>query len=1351
MNKNLEQDYFLGLDIGTQSIGYAVTNEEYKVLKFNGKSMWGSRLFDEASTAKDRRTFRCNTRRLQRKKWRIELLQDLFAEEIAKVDMGFFQRLKESALFKEDKQSKNKYSIFNDNGYTDIEFYNEFKTIYHLRKALLEGDKQYDVRLVYLAIHHILKNRGHFLFPGTIENALSFDKAYENFKNCLSEELEIELICNDNNMLEEVLKNRTLTKKDKNNKIISLLNCSKSDKQLKAIIGLISGSKVKLSEVFDDENLKYIEKPSISFEEASYDDLRISLEDVLQERCIVLDVIKSIYDWAILADILKLDKNDKNIFLSFAKVKTYENHKEDLLLLKKVIKSYNKDEYIKFFKKIGKNNYCSYVGLVEKNNVKMSVKKCKQEEFYASVRSIIKKIKEANMDSSDITKIEEKIANNSFMPLQVTTSNGVIPYQVNYIELKKILENAQKYLKFLTKEDSQGISVTDKILSLLEFRIPYYVGPLNTYKGINSWMIRKEEGKITPWNFNKKVDIDESANKFIRRMTNKCTYLVGKDVLPKNSLLYSQFEVWNEINNIKVKGDYLPIDLKEDLFEKIFRNNKRVTRKMVSDFLKSEGFRFDKEELTGFDKDFKSNLKSYIDMKYIFEREISTIEDIKMVEDLILFITLYKADIQMLKRVIRKKYDLECINDKQLKKIVKLKYDGWGALSREFLTGLVGIDIKTGECFTIIKALRKTNQNLMQLLSERYTFTSEIEKLNKSEKIEIDKISYDTVVKDLYVSPKIKRSVWQVIQITEEIKKIMGKEPKKIFVEVAREHQKSNRTKSRKTQLMELYAKCKDEERDWKTELDTKSESDFRSIKLYLYYTQMGCCMYSGDPIKLSELSDTTIYDKDHIYPQSLTKDDSLDNLVLVKKGLNANKNNDVLSIEIQNKMNGFWKGLRKKGFISEEKYNRLIRKTQLTEEELAGFINRQLVETRQSTKVVASLFKDLYKSSDIVYVKAKAVADFRHETLDCVKVRSLNDLHHAKDAYLNIVVGNVYHEKFTNNPLVWLRNNRNKNNYSLNRMFNFDLIKNDKVIWKRGKEGTLKTITKQMRKNDIQCTRYATTNKGQFFNLQIVGANSNAKVPIKKGMDVNKYGGYNTVTPAYFSLVESIGKKGEKIRTIEAVHLYKAKSFESDLSKYEQYCIDVYNLNQPKVIIPKIKKDTLIVVNKFPMNLRGYTGKQLSLQCAVQLLLPEEAEKYLKKIEKYIKRNIDRKDKKTLLSLTGEDKINPEENLKLYDLLLIKQKETIYKYRPGSQVKKIEDGRNKFTQLSLEEQCIVLNEILNLLRCKPITADLSLIGGASTAGKIVINKLISKNDTVKIINQSVTGLFKQEIDLLKI
>ena len=37
-----EGTYYLGLDVGTDSVGYAVTDENYHVLDFRGRAMWGA-------------------------------------------------------------------------------------------------------------------------------------------------------------------------------------------------------------------------------------------------------------------------------------------------------------------------------------------------------------------------------------------------------------------------------------------------------------------------------------------------------------------------------------------------------------------------------------------------------------------------------------------------------------------------------------------------------------------------------------------------------------------------------------------------------------------------------------------------------------------------------------------------------------------------------------------------------------------------------------------------------------------------------------------------------------------------------------------------------------------------------------------------------------------------------------------------------------------------------------------------------------------------------------------------------------------------------------------------------------
>ena len=53
------------------------------------------------------------------------------------------------------------------------------------------------------------------------------------------------------------------------------------------------------------------------------------------------------------------------------------------------------------------------------------------------------------------------------------------------------------------------------------------------------------------------VDTEASAEAFITRMTNNCTYLKNEDradeqkVLPEDSILYSRFKVLNELNNLR--------------------------------------------------------------------------------------------------------------------------------------------------------------------------------------------------------------------------------------------------------------------------------------------------------------------------------------------------------------------------------------------------------------------------------------------------------------------------------------------------------------------------------------------------------------------------------------------------------------------------------------------------------------------------------------------------------------------------------------------------------------------------------------------------------------------------------
>ena len=199
------------------------------------------------------------------------------------------------------------------------------------------------------------------------------------------------------------------------------------------------------------------------------------------------------------------------------------------------------------------------------------------------------------------------------------------------------------------------------------------------------------------------------------------------------------------------------------------------------------------------------------------------------------------------------------------------------------------------------------------------------------------------------------------------------------------------------------------------------------------------------------------------------------------------------------------WRALHEKGLIGDKKYQRLLRTTPLTKDELADFINRQLVTTRQSTKAAARILGELLPESEIVYSKAGNANDFK-DKYHLTKVRELNDLHHAKDAYINIVVGNVYNTKFNHNAAVYFKNN-GLNSYNLNKIYDSDI----KGAWK---VCDLAKILHTACRNDCRIVRMKLGGQGKLVDVNPVRAGKNDDlVPLKPQGDAkenSRYGGYS-------------------------------------------------------------------------------------------------------------------------------------------------------------------------------------------------------------------------------------------------
>ena len=272
--KKVFGDYYLGLDMGTSSIGWAVTDMSYNILKFNGKAMWGIRLFDDAETSADTRVARSARRRIAREKWRISLLQELLSEEISKLDMGFFVRQKESRLHVEDKSANNKvkYSLFDSSYMSDKEYYEKYPTIYHLRKAMLENKADaFDVRLLYLVVANFYKHRGHFLLEGISGSNPDCKDAYDDLINFVRDNMEglEDWSGGDIFAIENILKNKKQNITNKKKELEKALDSS--DKRVKTIAAYLSGGKAKLSDLFANEDLKECDKNSFSFKTDNYE------------------------------------------------------------------------------------------------------------------------------------------------------------------------------------------------------------------------------------------------------------------------------------------------------------------------------------------------------------------------------------------------------------------------------------------------------------------------------------------------------------------------------------------------------------------------------------------------------------------------------------------------------------------------------------------------------------------------------------------------------------------------------------------------------------------------------------------------------------------------------------------------------------------------------------------------------------------------------------------------------------------------------------------------------------------------------------------------------------------------
>ncbi|MDY3307866.1 MAG: Cas9 endonuclease PAM-interacting domain-containing protein, partial [Eubacteriales bacterium] len=307
-------------------------------------------------------------------------------------------------------------------------------------------------------------------------------------------------------------------------------------------------------------------------------------------------------------------------------------------------------------------------------------------------------------------------------------------------------------------------------------------------------------------------------------------------------------------------------------------------------------------------------------------------------------------------------------------------------------------------------------------------------------------------------------------------------------------------------------------------------------------------------------------------------------------------------------------------------------------------------------------------------------------------------------------------------------------------------------VAWigrRRDNEGSIATVRKMMKKNNILFTRMAKEVSGELFDINIV-PKGKAQAMIKSSdprMTTEKYGGYNKRSRAFFIVVEHRTDKGI-VRSFEPVYLMHKAAFENNPT---DYCRSILGLTDPRVI-RKVKINSLLSLDGFRMHLSGANSETtLGLKDANQLVLEHSMVGYIKKVIKFNGRNREAAKFRKPPEKPERYKITQEKNCEVYDAFVKKLQNPPYNAKQQTPLSWLLKIREKFGQLNTIDQCKALEEILKCFECNAVCGHLKEYGGNDGFGILTLGRNLStlKNCNFILIDQSVTGFFEKRFDLL--
>lgn len=505
----------------------------------------------------------------------------------------------------------------------------------------------------------------------------------------------------------------------------------------------------------------------------------------------------------------------------------------------------------------------------------------------------------------------------------------------------------------------------------------------------------------------------------------KCTFYPDEYRAAKASYTAQEFNLLNDLNNLTVPTETKK--LSEEQKRQIIEHAKTVKTLGAPTLLKYivklvgcsaddiKGYRIDKS-----DKPEIHTFEAYCKMRTM---ELIKVDDLSRESlDALAHILTLNTEREGIEEAIRDRFTNKEFNQEQINELVLFRKNnsslfgkGWHNFSLKLMKELIPELYETSEeQMTILTRLGKQR---VKKSSNRTNYIDEKE-----------------LIEEIY-NPVVAKSVRQAIKIINLATKKYGVFDN-IVIEMARESNEDDEKKA----IQNAQKANEDEKKaallkaahqfNGKEELPDSIFHGHKELltKIRLWHQQGEKCLYTGKTIFINDLIHNPYkYEIDHILPLSLSFDDSLANKVLVLSTANQEKGQRT-PFQSLDSMDGAWTYREFKSYVkglktlSNKKKDYLLTEENIDKIEVKQkFIERNLVDTRYSSRVVLNALQDFYKErkfdTKISVVRGQFTSQLRRKWR-IEKTRETYH-HHAVDALIIAASSQLNLWKKQNNPLI--------------------------------------------------------------------------------------------------------------------------------------------------------------------------------------------------------------------------------------------------------------------------------------------------------------------------------------------